>query len=73
MQSLLQGLPLAAQSYTYQQPTGLSQFRQSIGGVQKLYDAIFGGNTTAPPTSEEVIQGLKDEYEVITPGMEMEE
>jgi hypothetical protein len=45
MQSLLQGLPLAAQSYTYQQPTGLSELRQSIGGVQQLYDAIFGGSS----------------------------
>jgi len=45
MQSLLQGLPLAAQSYTYQQPTGISELSQSIGGVQKLYDSIFGGNT----------------------------
>jgi len=48
MQSLLQGLPLAAQSYTYQQPTGLSELRQSMGGVQQLYNSIFGGDTVAP-------------------------
>ena len=72
MQSLLQGLPLAAQSYTYQQPSALSELQGTAGGLAALYRNIFGGNTTAP-TSEEVIQDLKDEYEVITPGMEMEE
>ena len=55
MQSLLQGLPLAAQSYTYQQPTGISELSQSIGGVQKLYDQIFGGSTT--PTGAEIMGG----------------
>ena len=49
MQSLLQGLPLAAQSYTYQQPTGLDELRQTAGGIQKLYDQLFGGDTTPAP------------------------
>ena len=57
MQSLLQGLPLAAQSYTYQQPTGLSEFRQSIGGVQKLYDAIFGGTPSTTTTTGDGFAG----------------
>ena len=51
MQSLLQGLPLAAQSYSYQQPTGLSELGQSVGGVQKLYDQLFGGSTPTTTTT----------------------
>tara|TARA_Y100001937_G_scaffold11041_1_gene13392 strand:- start:1701 stop:2609 length:909 start_codon:yes stop_codon:yes gene_type:complete len=54
MQSLLQGLPLAAQSYTYQQPTGISELSQSIGGVQKLYDAIFGGDKNTGITTNQM-------------------
>ncbi len=54
MQSLLQGLPLAAQSYTYQQPTGISELSQSIGGVQKLYDSIFGGDKNTGITTNQM-------------------
>jgi len=59
MQSLLQGLPLAAQSYTYQQPTGLDELRQTAGGIQKLYDQLFGGDTTSAPvlTGDGVLGG----------------
>lgn len=46
MQSLLQGLPLAAQSYSYAQPSALSEALSGAGGIQKLYDLIFGGNQT---------------------------
>jgi hypothetical protein len=35
MQSLLQGLPLAAQNYTYTQPTGLSESLNTAAGLQK--------------------------------------
>jgi hypothetical protein len=45
-QSLLQGLPLAAQSYSYTQPSTLSEILGSAGGLQKLYETIFGGGTT---------------------------
>lgn len=45
MQSLLQGLPLAAQSISYQQPNALSELLGSAGGIRSLYDMIFG---TAP-------------------------
>jgi len=49
MQSLLQGLPLAAQSYTYQQPSGLTSAMNTAGGLQNLYKSIFGGDTTPAP------------------------
>ena len=42
MQSLLQGLPLATQSYSYAQPSQLSQIMQTTGGIMELYDNIFG-------------------------------
>lgn len=45
MQSLLQGLPLAAQSYTYAQPSALSEILSGAGGVRDLYNIIFGGGT----------------------------
>jgi hypothetical protein len=43
MQSLLQGLPVAAATYSYAQPGALSEILSSAGGVKKLYDIIFGG------------------------------
>lgn len=55
MQSLLQGLPVAAQTYSYSQPSALSNILSQTGGVMDLYDRIFGtprntttttGNTT---------------------------
>jgi hypothetical protein len=39
--SLLQGLPVAASSYSYSQPSALSEIMNSAGGVQKLYDLLF--------------------------------
>jgi hypothetical protein len=49
-QSLLQGLPLAAQTYSYSQPSALSQILSQGGGLMDLYDRIFGEKpaTTAP-------------------------
>lgn len=41
-QSLLQGLPLAAQTYSYSQPSALSQILGEGGGLMDLYDRIFG-------------------------------
>lgn len=41
-QSLLQGLPLAAQSYSYQEPSTLSTIMGSAGGVSALYNSLFG-------------------------------
>lgn len=46
MQSLLQGLPTSAQSYTVTEPGTLAQISGSVGGVLSLYDQIaklFGG------------------------------
>jgi len=41
MQSLLQGLPIAAQSYSYMQPSQLSTVLSTAGGIDKLYDILF--------------------------------
>jgi len=43
-QSLLQGLPLAAQSYTYSQPSTLSNVLTQAGGIGQLYKDLFGGS-----------------------------
>jgi hypothetical protein len=43
MQSLLQGLPVAAQTYTYAQPSALSEILSGAGGLRDLYNIIFGG------------------------------
>ena len=45
MQSLLQGLPLAAQSYSYAQPSTLSNILSSAGGITQLYNQLFGTPT----------------------------
>ena len=45
MQSLLQGLPLASQDYTYAQPSKLEEFGANTAGVTDLYNNIFGGNS----------------------------
>jgi len=47
-QSLLQGLPLAAQSLSYSQPSALSQILSQGGGMMDLYDRIFGTTPAAP-------------------------
>jgi hypothetical protein len=44
MQSLLQGLPLAAQTYSYSQPSALSNILSQSGGIMSLYDMLFPGN-----------------------------
>ena len=41
MQSLLQGLPLATQSYSYAEPSKLTSAMQTAGGIMNLYDRIF--------------------------------
>ena len=42
MQSLLQGLPIEAQSYSYAQPSELSNILGTSGGLMELYDNLFG-------------------------------
>ena len=47
MQSLLQGLPLQTQSYSYQEPSGFSQLLGGAGGILGLLDQfnfLGGGN-----------------------------
>lgn len=46
MQSLLQGLPLATQSYSYQEPSGLSSLLGGLGGIGKVGE-IFGMDQAA--------------------------
>lgn len=40
-QSLLQGLPTAAQTYTYSQPSALSNILSNAGGIMDLYNRLF--------------------------------
>jgi hypothetical protein len=47
MQSLLQGLPLGTSSYSYAQPSQLSELLGTVGGIQDLYDQIFGNAPTS--------------------------
>lgn len=49
MQSLLQGLPLAAQTYSYSQPSALSNILSSSGGIMDLYDRLFSTEDTTKP------------------------
>jgi hypothetical protein len=42
-QSLLQGMPLATQSYSYQQPSTLSNIAGTSGGIGAMYNNLFGG------------------------------
>jgi hypothetical protein len=42
MQSLLQNLPLATQSYSYTQPSAVSQAGSQSGGLMDMYDRLFG-------------------------------
>lgn len=51
MQSLLQGLPVAAQTYSYSQPSALSQILSGSGGIMDLYNRLFPGSTTTPTTT----------------------
>jgi len=52
MQSLLQGLPVQAQAYTYSQPSALSEFMTGAGGLQQLYKMLFAPSTpTVEPTT----------------------
>ena len=52
MQSLLQNLPLATQSYSYNQPSALSQAAEQSGGLMDMYDRLFGGKTATTPAKK---------------------
>lgn len=47
-QSLLQGLPLASASYSYQQPSGLAELLGGTEGFLGLLQGIFGTNPATP-------------------------
>jgi len=47
MQSLLQGLPVEAQSYSYAAPSALSETLSGAGGLSAIYDTLFGGTTSS--------------------------
>jgi len=44
MQSLLQGLPIEAQSTSYVAPSNADQYTQTMGQMQDLYNQLFGGD-----------------------------
>lgn len=52
MQSLLQGLPLATQSYSYQEPSGLTQLLGGAGGILGLLEQmnLLGGGKDNNPS-----------------------
>ena len=41
-QSLLQGLPIGAQQYSYSEPSALSEFITGAGGIAQLFKDLFG-------------------------------
>ena len=43
MQSLLQDLPIESKSYSYAQPSALSETLSGAGGIKSIYDMLFGG------------------------------
>ena len=53
MQSLLDGLPIASQSYSYAEPSDLSNMLGTSAGLKALYDYLFKGDTAAPATKKE--------------------
>ena len=70
MQSLLQGLPLETQSYSYSQPTGLESLAGGVGGVKSILDLLSRPNNsgTGPAggysqaTQSAALQGQYDYY-----------
>ena len=45
MQSLLQGLPLEAQSISYSQPSDFQKNMEAVGGVSTMLQDLYGGGT----------------------------
>ena len=50
MQSLLQGQPLETESYSYQEPTGLTQLLGGAGGILGLLEKLGLGGSSTPKT-----------------------
>jgi len=55
LQSLLQNLPTQARDYTYTQPSQLTQLLSGAGGIQGLYNQLFGGGSS---TDNDLISNL---------------
>jgi hypothetical protein len=57
-QSLLQGLPLATQSYNYTQPSTMSNIAGTAGGLTSLYNNLFSDKpaATTPPTTPPAVK-----------------
>jgi len=51
MQSLLQGLPIESQSYSYAEPNAFSQALGGAGGLMTLYNSLFGGSKSTTGTT----------------------
>ena len=72
MQSLLQGLPLETQSYSYSQPSGLQSLAGGVSDVTSILDELSnlgGGNKGTGPaggysaaTQSAALQGQYDYY-----------
>ena len=62
MQSLLQGLPLATQSYTYAEPSRVSQIAALGGGASALYENIFGSPVTDPSLASDIAASGSDDF-----------
>jgi len=61
MQSLLHGLPSAAQSYSYAQPSELSNLLSTSGGIMELYDLLFPGSDDGKGNNS-LTQATGDDY-----------
>ena len=66
MQSLLQGLPLETQTYTFNQPSGLQNLYGAINDGLNIYDQITPvrsqQNTLSPQTQASALKGQYDYY-----------
>ena len=65
MQSLLQGLPLETQSYSYYEPSGLQSLAGGANAVKSTLDVlneIFGGNTGGQGSQSDLTRIANQEY-----------
>lgn len=51
MQSLLQGLPISAQSYSYTEPSALDKILRGAGGINELFKILFPDTPATPPAT----------------------
>ena len=70
MQSLLQGLPIAAQSVSYAQPSNLSRLLSESGGILKFLESLGLGGGGDDRAGEEYVNPGDEGYDIILPGEE---